>query len=50
MKNVKLIALDLDGTTFNSRKEISSRTKQVIADAISHGVCVLPATGLFFAC
>nr|WP_230973716.1 Cof-type HAD-IIB family hydrolase [Anaerostipes faecalis] len=45
MKNVKLIALDLDGTTFNSRKEISSRTKQVIADAISHGVCVLPATG-----
>lgn len=46
MKSViKLLALDLDGTTFNSDKIITERTKQAIAAAIEKGVIVMPATG-----
>lgn len=44
-RQIKLIALDLDGTTFNSDKVITERTKQAIASAIAQGVIVMPATG-----
>lgn len=44
-KEIKLIALDLDGTTFNSDKIITERTKKAIAAAIEKGVIVIPATG-----
>lgn len=44
-KKVKLIALDMDGTTFNSKREITEHTKQTIAQAIRQGVTVFPATG-----
>ncbi len=42
---VGLIGLDLDGTVFNEAKEITPRTKRVIAKAIETGITVLPATG-----
>ncbi len=41
----KLIALDLDGTLFNSKKEISERTKTAIHKAKQKGIKVVLATG-----
>ncbi len=44
--NIKLIALDLDGTTLkNDHLTISVRTKQALEAAISKGILVVPATG-----
>ena len=42
---IRLVALDLDGTLLDSQSQISPRTRQAIADAVAHGVVVLPATG-----
>ena len=42
---IKLIALDLDGTTLNSRKELSHRTRRALCDACAQGITVLPITG-----
>ncbi len=42
---IRLIALDLDGTLLTHHSSISPLTRQAIADAVSHGVIVLPATG-----
>lgn len=44
-KDIRLIALDLDGTTFNSDKQITERTRQAIMAAIRQGVIVMPSTG-----
>lgn len=44
-RDIRLIALDLDGTTFNSEKIITERTRAAIAAAIEKGVIVMPATG-----
>ena len=44
-REIKLVALDLDGTTFNSEKVITERTREAIAAAIKKGVIVMPATG-----
>ena len=44
-KRIRLIALDMDGTTFNSRKEITNRTRRTIAEAVERGIQVIPATG-----
>lgn len=43
--NIRLIGLDLDGTTFTDDKRITLRTANAIAGAIARGVVVLPATG-----
>ena len=42
---IKLIALDLDGTLLTSDKRITTRTKDIIARAMAHGVTVTIATG-----
>lgn len=42
---LRLVALDLDGTLLNHQAQVTSRTRQAIADAVAHGVIVLPATG-----
>ncbi len=42
---VKIIGLDLDGTVFNDRKEITPRTLAAIQEAARRGMVVLPATG-----
>ncbi|GAU76226.1 sugar-phosphatase [Fusibacter sp. 3D3] len=41
----KLIALDMDGTLLNEKKEISPRNKQAIKDAKASGKTVIIATG-----
>lgn len=44
-RDIRLIALDLDGTTFNSAKIITERTRNAIAAAIAKGIIVMPSTG-----
>lgn len=44
--NIKLIALDMDGTTLqNDHLSISPRTRRAIQTAIEQGILVVPATG-----
>ncbi|WP_026675437.1 Cof-type HAD-IIB family hydrolase [Alkalihalobacterium bogoriense] len=45
MSNQHLIALDLDGTLLNEKKEISTRTKETILKAKEEGHIVCIATG-----
>lgn len=45
MKNIKLVALDLDGTLFNSESQISPKTKEIIKKATDAGVYVVISTG-----
>ena len=44
-KDIRVIALDLDGTLFNSQKEVSQHTKDVLAECSRRGIIVMPATG-----
>ncbi|MEE0800010.1 MAG: Cof-type HAD-IIB family hydrolase [Gemmiger sp.] len=45
MQDIRLIALDLDGTVFNDEKVITARTLTAMQQAIARGVDVIPATG-----
>lgn len=47
--DIKLIAFDLDGTLFTTKKYISPRTKQALALAAQRGIELVPATGRSFA-
>ena len=38
MPDIRLVALDLDGTVFNDEKEITPRTLEAIRAAIAKGV------------
>ena len=42
MEQIRLVALDLDGTVFNDQKEITPRTLAAIRAALQKGVTVLP--------
>lgn len=42
---IHLIALDMDGTVYNNKKEITPRTAEAIRKAIASGIYVLPASG-----
>lgn len=42
---IKMIALDLDGTTLNSSGHVSEYTKKVLAEAADKGVTVVVSTG-----
>ncbi|MBQ7372301.1 MAG: HAD hydrolase family protein [Blautia sp.] len=44
-KNIRLIALDLDGTLFNGQGKISEEDQRAIRDVIHAGVTVAIATG-----
>jgi Cof subfamily protein (haloacid dehalogenase superfamily) len=44
-ERVKLIALDMDGTLFNSQNEISEKDKETLKRATEAGVAVAVATG-----
>ena len=44
-KEVKLLALDMDGTLYNSNGVITEASKQAIREASQKGVCVVLATG-----
>lgn len=43
--NIKLIALDLDGTLLNSKKEISQRTLRTLTECCQKGLWIVPCTG-----
>lgn len=43
--SIKLIALDLDGTTLSSKKKISERNRKAMEDAAAMGVRIVVATG-----
>lgn len=45
MGNIKLVALDMDGTLFNSQGEISEKDKETLKRATEAGVAVAVATG-----
>jgi Cof subfamily protein (haloacid dehalogenase superfamily) len=44
-KDIKLVALDLDGTLLNSKHKLSDRNKTAVKKAIEDGVQVVIATG-----
>jgi Cof subfamily protein (haloacid dehalogenase superfamily) len=43
--NIKLIAFDLDGTTLNSKKEISEVNRNALRNAYRAGIKLVPCTG-----
>lgn len=47
-KNIRMVALDLDGTTFNSAGDISERNTAAIEEAAANGVHVVISTGRSF--
>ena len=49
MERVKLIALDMDGTLFNSQNEISKKDREKLKRATEAGVAVAVATGRAYA-
>lgn len=42
---IKLIAIDLDGTLFNPRQEITTASKQALQKAIDNGINIIIVTG-----
>ncbi len=44
-RKIRMVALDLDGTTLNSRKQISQRTVQAFHSAMNRGAHIVVATG-----
>lgn len=47
-RDIKLIALDLDGTLLNSQKALSERSYKALAAAAEKGIAIVPATGRFY--
>ena len=43
--NIRLIALDLDGTLLDSQKRLSARNEAVLRECISRGIYIVPCTG-----
>lgn len=43
--DIKLIAVDLDGTLLNEEKEITARTRRAVQSATEHGLTVVFCTG-----
>ena len=48
MPEIKLIALDLDGTLLNSDKELTKTNEEAIRYASSLGIEIVPTTGRFY--
>ena len=48
MKDIKIIALDLDGTLLDSQKRLSSENQAALAEAAAKGIHIVPTTGRFF--
>lgn len=48
MHDIKLIALDLDGTLLNSNKQISPCDRAALECAANLGIHIIPTTGRFF--
>ena len=48
MPKVRIIALDLDGTLLNSRKELTPACRDALDRAAAAGIEIVPTTGRFF--
>lgn len=48
-KNIKMVALDLDGTTFDSAGDISERTVRTLKEAAAAGAHIVVSTGRSYA-
>ena len=48
MRNIRLIALDLDGTLLGSDKQLSAENAAALARAAEEGIEIVPATGRFY--
>ena len=44
-QDIRVIAMDLDGTALNSKKELTGRTRDAIEQAVKQGIYVVVATG-----
>ena len=44
-QEIKLIAMDMDGTLLTSRKEVTQKTVKVLEAAMDRGIQIVPATG-----
>ncbi len=45
MMDIRLIALDMDGTLLNDQKELSPKNRKALESCIRHGILIVPATG-----
>ena len=48
MSDVRIVALDLDGTLLDSEKRLSETNRAALARAAERGVLIVPTTGRFF--
>ena len=48
MDDIRIIALDLDGTLLDSNKNLSEANRAALAAAAAKGILVVPTTGRFF--
>jgi Cof subfamily protein (haloacid dehalogenase superfamily) len=46
--DIRIIALDLDGTLLNSNKELTQRNYDALAAAAAKGIQIVPTTGRFY--
>ena len=47
-KDIRIIALDLDGTLLNSNKELTERSYRALTAAAAKGIEIVPTTGRFY--
>lgn len=47
-RQVKLIAMDIDGTLLNSHKQVMPKTKEILEKAAAQGIHIVAATGRAF--
>ncbi|WP_242444122.1 HAD-IIB family hydrolase [Staphylococcus pseudintermedius] len=43
--SIKLVAIDIDGTLLNEKREITADVKEAIAQAVAKGVAIVLCTG-----
>lgn len=43
--NIKLIAVDLDGTLLNDKQEVNTKTKEALQRASKMGIKIVPCSG-----
>lgn len=48
MKDIRIIALDLDGTLLNANKELTERNYRALEAAAARGIEIVPTTGRFY--
>lgn len=48
MRDIRLVALDLDGTLLTTDKELTERSRLALARAAEQGIFIVPTTGRFY--